>query len=600
LTRPTTISPTSTCDRNIHVVESIDIAQLRKPKPRVFSLEPLARRTRSRHHTRPKTSSAGTDDPGTPKHEAAAEVGDATPNLDPVATGGIDVPPESPVPSEISSASALSSSNISFRIGNGVIRTNQGNETHSSASIIADKTVIAKAEVLRGGCLPGDLVPVKIKIEHTKPIKSVHGIIITLYRQGRIDTYPPLPVGPRIAGQKPKYEEYYPKSRTGLSGLSLSSAGTVHLYRMDLAQTFAPLIVDPVNMTTVVQTSVRVPDDVFPTISCVPGDIISFRYYVEIVIDLAGKLATQGRFFPRISMTGVPAPYDYAPGSNQTINFTQGNFQTLTTNCANTDQIRREKSVVFCNFEVVIGTKDTERKNLKRPVVDREDSTIPRWSYESGHGSREVRGYQDTAAPAALPYQGGALSPHGHYATEDPTQYSAEDMAPVATLLYLPPEQDVAVDEKTRLRRAEEYLLPSAPPLDAEATSSTSQAIEPSAPGQDDLEAAYHRYEPSAPVYDGPSSGMSVATTMGTETAANHHADDTSRADDTHGDKQELERQRLLAAASSPDDGEGEESEASGFRAMPAPSAPVFHESDEFHFPHDHPSGRDYLPRYQT
>ena len=599
MTRPTTISPTSTCGRNIHVIESIDIARLRKPKPRVFSLEPLARRTRSRHHPRAKTSPAGTDDSGTLKQKPAAQVGDASPGHVLVATGGIDDPPQSPVPSDISSASAISSSNISFRIGNGGTKTNQGNESHSSASIITDKTVIAEAEVLRGGCLPGDLVPVRIKIEHTKPIKSVHGIIITLYRQGRIDTYPPLPVGPRIAGQKPKYEEYYPMSRTGLSGLSLSSAGTVHLYRMDLAQTFAPLIVDPVNMTTVVQTSVRVPDDVFPTISCVPGDIISFKYYVEIVIDLAGKLATQGRF-PRISMTGVPAPYDYASGSNQADNLTQGTPQTLTTNFANTDQIRREKSVVFCNFEVVMGTKDTERKNSKRPIMNREDSTIPRSSYESDHRSREAQCYQVTAAPAVLPYNVGALNSHSHYDTEDLTQHPAKDMAPVATPLYPFPEQEDALDEKTRLRRAEEYLLPSAPPLDEEANSSTSHAFEPSAPCQDVLEAAYHQYEPNTLVYDGPPPAMSAAKNTRAETVADPHAHSSEKTDETKCDKQELERQRLLAAASSPDDGEVEESGASGLRAVLTPSAPALYESDEYHFPHDHPSGTDYLPRYQT
>ena len=462
---------------------------------------------------------------------------------------------------------------------------------------MADKTVIAEAEVLRGGCLPGDLVLVKVKIEHTKPIKSVHGIIITLYRQGRIDTYPPLPVGPRVAGQKPKYEEYYPKSRTGLSGLSLSSAGTVHLYRMDLAQTFAPLIVDPVKMTTVVQTSVRVPDDVFPTISCVPGDIISFKYYVEIVIDLAGKLATQGRFFPRISMTGVPAPYEYAPASNQTINFTQGKFQTLTTNFANTDQIRREKSVVFCNFEVIVGTKDTERKNSKQPAVNREDSTIPRWSYDSDHGSRDAQIQQGTTTPAVSSHHGEVHSP---YDLKDPLQCPTQDMAPLAIPLYLPPELAEPVDEKTRLRRAEEYLLPSAPPLDDEASSSTSQTVEPSAPTQDVLEGAYHHYEPNAPVYDGPSSSISPARNVGAETAASPHADRSAGTDDTQCDKQELERERLLAAASSPDDGEGQEEVAFGPRAMPTPSAPVLRESDEYRFPHDYLSGSDYLPRYHT
>ncbi|KAK4994379.1 ph-response sensor protein, partial [Cryomyces antarcticus] len=46
MTRPTTISPTITCDRKVFLVENIDIAALRPPKPRTISLEPISRRSR--------------------------------------------------------------------------------------------------------------------------------------------------------------------------------------------------------------------------------------------------------------------------------------------------------------------------------------------------------------------------------------------------------------------------------------------------------------------------------------------------------------------------------------------------------------------------
>ena len=64
-----------------------------------------------------------------------------------------------------------------------------------------------------------------------------------------------------------KHEEYYPKSKTGLGGLSLSSAGSSSIFRKDLAQTFAPILIDPYTLSAVIHASVESPADAFPTIS---------------------------------------------------------------------------------------------------------------------------------------------------------------------------------------------------------------------------------------------------------------------------------------------------------------------------------------------
>ncbi|RAL63135.1 hypothetical protein DID88_004217 [Monilinia fructigena] len=101
-----------------------------------------------------------------------------------------------------------------------------------------------------------------------------------------------------------KHEEYYPKSKTGLGGLSLSSAGSTSVFRKDLSQTFAPLIVDPTTLTAQVTASVRVPEDCFPTICGVPGQMVNFKYQVEVI-----STSWPIRFeLDRISTSGPSAP----------------------------------------------------------------------------------------------------------------------------------------------------------------------------------------------------------------------------------------------------------------------------------------------------
>ena len=101
-------------------------------------------------------------------------------------------------------------------------------------------------------------------------MKSLHGVIITLYRQARVDLHPAIPIGPTEKGKEGKYEDYYPRSVTGLGGLSLSGAGSSHVFRKDLSQTVLPLIVDPNTLTADVTGKVGVPEEAFPTIATVP------------------------------------------------------------------------------------------------------------------------------------------------------------------------------------------------------------------------------------------------------------------------------------------------------------------------------------------
>lgn len=217
----------------------------------------------------------------------------------------------------------------------------------------ANRSITVTVECLNGGCLRGDTVEIKVKVNHTKLVRSLYGVIVTLYRSARVDLHPAIPLGPAEKGKTPKYEDYYPRSITGLGGLSLSGAGSSHVFRKDLTQSLAPLYVDPSNMTAEVNAKVRVPDEAFPTISTVPGAMISFKYHVEVVLDVQGKLGSSGGALS--SLNGL---------ANTQLNV--NSFRGLETDrlapipfgasIVDTTQIRRDKSVVTCAFEVIVST----------------------------------------------------------------------------------------------------------------------------------------------------------------------------------------------------------------------------------------------------
>lgn len=460
-----------------------------------------------------------------------------------------DIPP-SPAPSELSSVatSDSTSSNGSCSINPPIHTVIEGAE--DAIVTPAQNTISAKIEVLQGGCLAGDSFSVRVSIKHNTAVKSMQGIIITLYRQGRIDTHPAIPLGPQRRGEKPKYEDYYPRSLTGLAGLSLISAGSTRSFRQDLNQKFAPIIVDPQSLTTVINTSIQAPVHLFPTISCVPGGMVSFKYYVEVVVDLRAKLGSQDRLRPHLSMTSG-LQHGYRDAKMTRVECSDGVSYTATPgfNYLVTDQLRRTKGVVFARTEMTVGTKDSSRKRQKqrenRSAVDENGP-----SHVSAVLGVEITRDHDIepGRPESYIEENNITCPVAGNQDQPPADIIPPDIIP-------PPEIE-DLDEKGRLRRAEERLLPSAPPQDEEHSPSTAPI--PSAPIADDEEDFIRRYgqEHPAPAYDGP-----------------------------RDDKLERERQRLLARASAPDsedDSAESASAALGSRHEVQPSAPVLYEDDVF------------------
>lgn len=587
LTKPTTMNPTVSCRRRINFLENIDIAPFPAPKARIVTLEPVTKRSRAKGKAKSTES------------DAAADAQSLEPPPSGSGPAGDNRPPLSPAPSNVSSSSRLSNSSQSFQLASDPgSSAGTGIRNGSITPSIADKTITAKTELLRAGVLPGETLPIVITINHCKQVRSAHGIIVTLYRQGRIDLHPAIPVGSTADGKKPVYEDYYPRSRTGLGGLTIGTSRTSSVFRKDLAQTFAPLVVDPTNMTAVVKTSIRIPEDVFPTITRTPGSMINFRYYVEVVVDLRGKLTSPERFLPRFNM--VSSGSNFSP-SGQILNPSDSNGNSITTNWAgnilDTAQIRREKGVIAVAFEVVIGSRDSQRRkeNTERtPVVAAGSDVHPPQGHPPVESDHWQNGYSpmptaDSEYPTPTDYGFPDESQWSEYVDETAQHYQSLG-GMVAT-----PQPEEPTDEKARLRQAEQTLLPSRPPDDSESGPSTGHLAIPTAPvlPEDDHINGYHHLP--SPVENGLPHTLGSAEPVQTVVASSSLTEPNGSIAPPGEDKQELERRRLMMEASAPEDMDAPNDHST----VHGPSAPVFHDDHDEQLVGGSAHGDESLPRYQ-
>ncbi|KAI0103169.1 hypothetical protein GGR51DRAFT_256995 [Nemania sp. FL0031] len=633
LTRPTAITPTSSCEARVNLVERVDVGVVAVPKERKIFLQTMRRRPKKGKSIVPSAP------PATKAHPTLAELTESLSDRDstratespnqsamnlgnPSARPDVEELPPNPilgdVQSEISGESAVSNNSGPYS-SRGADASGEST-TGSKHSGHDEREITATIELLKGGCLPGDLVPVRIKVEHNRYMKSLNGIIVTLYRQGRVDYAPPISSFTGLSkedAKKLERDDYYPRSKTGLGGLSLSSAGSCSVFRKDLSQAMAPLIIDPNTLTANITTAVRVPEDAFPSIRNVPGGLITFKYHIEVIVDLGGRLVGPS------SSTSQSQPPNRMVAS-AAVRGTYGIDVNLLANwnstIVDTDHIRREKGVISVSFEVVVGTTDSSRSRGKavaspspmalgtaqdEPSREEEEYDYG-WQTPYNNDTGDQGEYNQSGFQQHQPRFYSPVSPQtAHYDFQ-----TDETQAPI----YVPPPEiteESNLTEKERARRAEQRLLPSQPsPSSPETVAGPSQ---PSAPDQTQHLAA-HISSPGELVA-GPSTcnnageGPSAPTLgdLGAE-SSRHHTED----------KQELERQRLLAEASAPpdipDDYDGTESSAPildhtrSLRWAHEPSAPTLDENngDETgdHYPSmmrtpDAPGSSEPLPRYE-
>lgn len=294
-------------------------------------------------------------------------------------------------------------------------------------------------------------------------------------------------------------------------------------FRKDLAQAIYPLIIDPTTLTSTVRANLRVPEDVFPTITNVPGGAVEFKYWVEVVLDLGGKL--RGKLDGRNDLF-----IGTLPGSAITVGgggkMGMGSISVEGGVMIETERVRRrEKSVVSCRFEVVVGTTDSvgRKGRLAKAIASGRLSEI-----------QERRPSTSTTSQVVSP------------PSPQPPPPPIHQEAPEYDMSWQPPP----IKEKEQLRLAEQLLMPSAP--------GPSFSLAPSSPGASSSGAG-----PSSP---GPSFAPSAPILEDVE--ENNRDEDEGGSDD----KTERERRRLFGGESLPPGLETSESSAG------AASAPLLME----------------------
>ncbi|KAF2769884.1 hypothetical protein EJ03DRAFT_243788, partial [Teratosphaeria nubilosa] len=575
MTRPSTMSPVTTCERKVYFMERIDISTLYPAKPRHVVLEPITKRSRAKNKARKIVDATDwKSKKGDSNPPRSDQLGDSR-HSSSLSNHDESDPPGSSSPSEISFDSLVSGGGRTSQADSNrpYPRASDSSRPNASTSSIASKTITADIEPMVGGCLRGDEIAVKVHVNHSKTIRSLYGVILTLYRQARVDMHPSIPLGPTEKGVKDKYEDYYPKSVTGLGGLSLSGAGSSHTFRKDLAQVMVPLYVDPNTLTADVTAKVRVPDEAFPTISTVPGGMISFHYYVEAVVDVQGKLGSSDR--PLGSMNAMTGPH--APVLGLQSFPENAAYAPPGTHIIDTAPIRRDKSVISCVFEVIVGTKDSERRKGKRMI---EEASPRQGQYELQPASQAParqtqlgteddwlvndQGYYWDRHPHA--YQDEVWHQLWHYdpGYSDQSHYDAPPAVPVPSI---PDESQLS--EKERMKRAEARLLPSQPPGDEHdaGLNHAQDATAPYLPDESIAGAEFLLASGSA------AAAVEPATCSSTAAAADPHSTSHMASRNVE-DKQELERQRLNEQASAPPMDDDNEGGPSTSREADAPSAP--------------------------
>lgn len=224
-------------------------------------------------------------------------------------------------------------------------------------------------------------------------------------------------------------------------------------FRKDIAQTVSPLYTDPVTLSASVSTSIRIPADTFPTTK--GHKVVSFQYCIEAVIDL----------------TGNSSPL--SSSSHEPLN-----------GFVDTDKLRTKQGVVHLWSDLVVGTERSSPSQRRQRgcsssttnTSDRSSTMLPPQSQLSNTHNMTLSLNSDSIA---------SLEAENDSNTPPPVQIPSYQETSEAV--------NSSTDEKTRLQRMEEALLPSEPP-DVESYSSIP---EPSAPMNSSMQESA-----TAPSYD--------------------------------------------------------------------------------------------------
>ncbi|CUM51692.1 pH-response regulator protein palF/RIM8 [Debaryomyces fabryi] len=329
-------------------------------------------------------------------------------------------------------------------------------------------------EIPERGFLRGELIPIKLNINHTRKIQDLNGIIVTFVRVCR---------------------------------LSNGHENMVESFRKDLQQLVVPLYVDPNTFQSEINTNLRVPADAFPTISGCP--LVSFQYFIEVLINLSGKslvLDSSNHHKPSISTDEANHSLLENPSSDLKYKFNFNSNASMNHNersgFINTDKYKRMKKFLLLTTEVIIGTN---RLNERLAYTSNEQSNelVNENLHSTSLTSRKSSSVSGSNDSPLLFNQNGSTPP-SQQSHQQPTSFNPLSETIPATHFSTPPyfesQQDSPLNiadtpipgyeeasnnyhhdsslapvqmptnqhlsEKEQMRAREASLLPSAPPLD--------------------------------------------------------------------------------------------------------------------------------------
>lgn len=385
---------------------------------------------------------------------------------------------------------------------------NQSSQNNQALQNGAPPEVRLFVDITESGFLRGEMIPLKIKLHHYKPIQSSSGIIATLIRICRVDNGPEAPI---------------------------------QSFRKDLAQTIAPLYIDPESLTSEISTSLKVPVDAFPTI--VGSDLVTFQYYIEVLANISSKNlissngTSQGSKSSKNKFSHSLVFNTETPQEREMLRSEQG--------VLNVDKLKRIKNFLGLNTEIIVGTERNHKRAQigKKTVVGNALYGTNNVNGHNGNGSSNISGASSCNGDSPVHFESDnsmletfsqtSISP---LSINGNTTNNKNNNSVISTgeEIFIPPE-DPNLSEKERLRLREQALLPSEPPI----------LSDDFAPAPSYSQAAGTSEEMNMVLPVPSSSSVTTTATNATETVLNNNV-----SGDT--DKAELERRRLQDLESDP------------------------------------------------
>jgi hypothetical protein len=320
------------------------------------------------------------------------------------------------------SSTSTINSNATHSTNNSDNSNDSGSNVPVSPSMKDYALVRLAVDLPQSGFLRGEIIPVKIKVFHYKPIQSSSGIIVTLIRVCRVDSGPETPI---------------------------------QSFRKDLCQTIAPLYIDPATLTAEISTSLRVPVDAFPTI--VGSDMVTFQYYIEVLANVSNKNIIRSGS----SQTAKKAPSKFSHTIMFDLDQQHDHMTLVEDGMVNVDNIKRAKNMLGLNTEIIVGTERIKKhKNVGKKTIlsnaRQQNADVNNELLLNDSECSFIEG-MSTASISPISISRDVNSPAGQISV-----VACTSMVSTGQEIH-PPDINHGLSEKEILRRNEDALLPSEP-----------------------------------------------------------------------------------------------------------------------------------------